>query len=71
MLWVTGTTGEVEFVNRACREFFAITPEAASEGVWRSLIHPDDASEYLAAFDKAIKERASLFAEARSRRGDG
>jgi PAS domain S-box-containing protein len=71
MMWVTGTTGEIEFINKAYREFSGITCEEARAGKWRTLLHPDDASGYLPVFDRAIREHTSFSAEGRVRRADG
>ena len=71
MMWVTGPTGQAEFVNRLYRNFSGITSEEAQAGRWRLLLHPDDAPEYLAAFDRAVRKRAPFSAEARVRRADG
>ena len=71
MMWVTGATGEVEFINRMYREFSGITCEEARVGEWRMLLHPDDAPEYIAKFVSAMKEHTPFSAEARVRRADG
>ena len=71
MLWVTGPEGEIEFINRMYREFSGLAGEEARADNWRSLLHPDEASGYLAAFDRAMKEHTSFSAEARVRRADG
>jgi len=71
MMWVTNEEGGIQFVNRMYREFSGITCEEAQADKWRTLLHADDASQYLAAFDKAIKERSSFSAEARMRRPNG
>ena len=71
MMWVTNAQGELEFINRMCRDFCGITCEEAQAGKWRTLLHPDDAPVYLAAFERAIREHTSFSAEARMRRADG
>jgi PAS domain S-box-containing protein len=71
LMWVTGATGEVEFINRLYRSYFGVTAEQIQRGGRRSLIHPDDAREYFAAFDRAVTKRATFRAEARFRRADG
>ena len=71
MLWVTGPTGEIDFLNRAYREFSGLTLEEAHGHKWRSTLHPDDAPEYLAKFDSAMREHTSFSAEGRVRRADG
>lgn len=63
MMWVTNPEGELAFINRVYRVFSGIGCEEALAGKWRALIHPDDASQYLAAFDQAVRERKSFSAE--------
>ena len=71
MMWVTDTGGKVEFVNRALREFCGAACEEVEGGQWHLPLHPEDAPEYFAAFDRAAKEHTSFEAEARVRRADG
>ena len=71
MMWVTDAEGGNQFVNRAYREFCGITHEQADGCKWHLLIHPDDAPEYIAAFQRAVREQTSFEAEARIRRADG
>jgi PAS domain S-box-containing protein len=71
IMWVTGVSGELEFINSAFREYFDTTCEQVQERKWQMLIHPDDVSVYLAAFESAVQRREVFKAEARVRRGDG
>jgi PAS domain S-box-containing protein len=71
IIWVTDAEGRIQFVNRTYREYFGATFEEVEGGAWRSLIHPDDAAGYIAAFERAGLERTSFTGEARVRRGDG
>ncbi|MDR3703184.1 MAG: PAS domain S-box protein [Candidatus Sulfopaludibacter sp.] len=71
LMWVTDAGGEVQFINRAYREFGGATFEEVEGGKWQLLIHPDDAPEYLATFRNAIKERSRFRTEVRARRADG
>jgi len=71
MMWVTGPQGEVEFVNRAYREYFNTTADQILKHNWQLKLHPDDAPQYIAAFDSAVKKRGLYRADARVRRGDG
>ncbi|HEV3331599.1 MAG TPA: PAS domain S-box protein [Bryobacteraceae bacterium] len=70
-LWVTDREGGAQFVNRAYAEFFGVTHEQAEGRKWHALIHPDDASEYVAAFQRAVQDHTPYNAEARARRADG
>ncbi len=71
LMWVTGADGEIQFINRAYREFCGITWEQLGEGKWKSLIYPDDVPECAGAFQRAVEERTPFSAEARLRRVDG
>jgi PAS domain S-box-containing protein len=68
LMWVTDAEGATQFINRAYREFSGITYEI---GKWRSLLHSDDALEYVQGFLCAVREHAPFRAEARIRRADG
>ena len=71
MMWVTGPTGQIEFINQLYRNFSGTTSEEARDGKLRLLLHPEDAPAYLEAFDRAIRERAPFSAEGRVMRADG
>ena len=71
MIWVTDAEGKNQFINRQYREFCGTTLEQVDGGKWQLLIHPDDAPEYVGAFQRAVLERTSFRAEARIRRADG
>ena len=71
MIWVTDAEGGNQFINRAYREFCGTTCEQVEGGKWHLLIHPEDVTEYVAAFQRAVRERAPFSAEARIRRADG
>jgi len=71
MMWVTNAEGGTQFINRAYREFCGITLEQVEGGNWQLLIHPDDAPEYVGAFQRAVLEHTPFRDEARVRRADG
>ena len=71
MMWVTDARGRNQFINRAYREFCGITHEQVEGGKWQLLLHPDDAPEYIGAFQRAVREHTPFRAEARVRRADG
>jgi PAS domain S-box-containing protein len=71
MMWVTDADGGNRYVNRICREFFGTTCEDVAEDKWQPLFHPDDAPNYVRAFQRALQERAPFRTEARVRRADG
>ena len=71
MMWVTDAQGENQFVNRTYREFAGTTFQQVEGGKWQTLVHPDDALDYIGAFQRAVREHAPFRAEARVRRADG
>jgi diguanylate cyclase (GGDEF)-like protein/PAS domain S-box-containing protein len=71
MLWVTDTEGGVRFVNRTYNEFFGTTYEQVENSNWKSLLHPDDAPDYMHSFLQAVGEHLPFQGETRVRRGDG
>ena len=71
LVWVIDPTGRVNFVNRAYCEFFGIPPDTIEHGGWTPLLHPDDASGYIAEVKAALAEQRSFSAMARVRRNDG
>jgi PAS domain S-box-containing protein len=71
MLWVSDKQGNLEFINKECREFFETASSEMTASDWQSLIHPDDAPEYVASFGRAMKERAPFRADARVRKANG
>ena len=72
MMWVTGADGGVQFINLTYREFCGTSYEDVQAGnFWKELIHPDDAPEYVGAFDRAVREQTPFRAESRIRRADG
>ncbi len=71
MIWVTDVQGRIEFVNRACCQFFGVTQETIQTIGWQSLVHPEDASAYVDEFVACLRERMPFHALARVRRHDG
>jgi PAS domain S-box-containing protein len=71
MMWVTDAEGGNTFINRAYREFSGATLEDVEGDKRQILIHPDDAPEYIGAFERAVREHTPFRAEARVRRADG
>jgi PAS domain S-box-containing protein len=71
IMWVTNADGNLEFINKAYRDFFSVTREEFEDGEWQLHLHPDDSPKYEAAFTVAVKNHNSFSAEARVLRGDG
>jgi PAS domain S-box-containing protein len=70
-IWVTDPTGGIEFLNAAYCDFFGVTVEQVRGPKWATLLHPDDADPYVAAYYEALRQRKFFRAEARVRRADG
>ena len=71
ILWVTNAEGGNQFINRGFREFCETTYEEVEGHKWQVMIHPEDASGYVATFYRAVREHAPFQAEVRVRRADG
>jgi len=71
MIWVHGADGGIQFVNKAYRDFFGVSPEEASGPDWQPLLHPDDSQAYVKDFLESLKERRRFHHEARVRRANG
>ncbi|MGA2212924.1 MAG: PAS domain S-box protein [Bryobacteraceae bacterium] len=71
MLWVTGSDGGIQFVNRAYREMCGVTSEQVEGHKWQSTIHPDDTPGYAAMFQRAVRAHTPYRAEGRFRSASG
>ena len=71
IIWVTDAEGTNQLANRIHREFFGVDPAQWDCDRWALLLHPDDRSEYLGSFRRAVQERTPFRAEARVQRSDG
>jgi PAS domain S-box-containing protein len=71
MIWAMDRFGAIEFVNKAFRVFFGVTPERVRHDGWRGLLHPDDAARYMSAYEDAVANRQQFRAQARVRSGSG
>jgi len=68
---VTDAQGGTRFINREYRRFCGLTAEQVEREGWELLLHTDDAPDFVARFQQALKERTRFKAEQRSRRADG
>src|SRR6185503_16855013 len=71
IIWAMDGGGAIEFVNKAFREFFGVTPERVRHDAWRGLLHPDDAARYMNAYHDAAATRMQFRAQARVRSASG
>jgi len=71
IMWVSDAGGGVTFANRTSREFFG-EPFDRLEGCgWISLLHPDDAPDFLRMVMRSLRDRTGFQGEVRLRRADG
>ncbi len=68
LMWVTDAAGGVEFINRAYREMCGVEFEQVQGRQWASMIHADDAGEYVKNFERAVREHTRFNGEARVQR---
>ena len=71
LIWQGGPRGDLIYVNQRAAELMDMSVEVVKAGEWRSLLHPQDAPAYLAAFDKAILDRSYFQHRARIRNREG
>ena len=71
MLWLTSSTGHVEYFNRVWREFTGRPVEQDLGDGWIENLHPDDVERTLAAYRGAFDAQATYEIEYRLRRYDG
>ncbi|HUE05508.1 MAG TPA: PAS domain S-box protein [Bryobacteraceae bacterium] len=70
-IWVTGTTGQCEFVNKAWLDFSGRPFEDELGSGWMEGLDPEDRERCLADFAQASTNRAKFQGEYRMRRADG
>ncbi len=70
IIWFIDQHGHCRYINRFYLEFFGKTEAEVTDEGWRLLIHPDDASLYIAAVLAAARERKSLCSRSRMCRHD-
>ncbi len=63
--------GDTLFVNAAAAEIAGIVPGRMTQGSWIALLHPQDSTRVVAAWEAFLAERAPFRCEYRFRRPDG
>lgn len=71
MIWVTNAVGEIEFINKAYREFFGVTLTQVQSVGWRMLVHPDDTVRYVDEYLFCHEQHKPFQAQGRVYRKDG
>jgi PAS domain S-box-containing protein len=72
IIWTAETTGEPDYTNKAFLQYCGIEngKELLGKG-WRAMIHADDVTQALQAWEHALDTGASYVREVRFRRHDG
>ncbi len=65
LIWVTDAAGSIEFVNRGYSEFFGVTRDEVAARGWQPFVHPEDAADYVGAFEAARRAHTPFHARAR------
>jgi PAS domain S-box-containing protein len=58
LTWQVDTHGNAVFLNQRFMEMFGMTADMLMPTGWQSIIHPDDASGYVAALQQALRDRS-------------
>lgn len=71
LIWQTDPKGNNVYLNPRYQDLFGVPSEEIMGMGWQALIHPDDAPEYLAAFEQAQRQRARYQRRMRVKSKDG
>ena len=71
LIWQMDPHGDMIYVNQRAAELMDMGVEELMAGEWRSILHPQDAPAYLAAFDKAVLDRSYFKHRVRIRNREG
>lgn len=70
-VWSTLPDGTVDFVNQRWQEITGLPAQEALGWNWEAVLHPDDRTEFDAAWRAALKDRKAMEHEIRVRGPDG
>ncbi len=71
LIWMTDAEGGNLFINKIYRKFIGVSLEQVEGDRWQSFLHPEDASDYVEAFQRSVDEQTTFRAAARVRCADG
>ncbi|HVW65270.1 MAG TPA: PAS domain S-box protein [Nitrosospira sp.] len=71
LTWRVDAGGNAVYLNQRFRELIGMTLEELMPIGWRSIIHPDDAKRYLAAFEEALRKHSRFQQRVRIRVANG
>ncbi|MEO8767950.1 MAG: PAS domain-containing protein [Nitrosospira sp.] len=58
LTWQVDASGNAVYLNQRFMDLIGLTLEELMSAGWRSIIHPDDAPAYVAAFEQALRDRS-------------
>jgi PAS domain S-box-containing protein len=71
LTWQVDTKGNAVYLNQRFEDILGIAVKDLMPTGWRSVIHPDDAPAYLAAFEQALRDRVRFRHRARIKTAEG
>ncbi|WP_090370934.1 PAS domain S-box protein [Nitrosospira sp. Nl5] len=71
LIWQVDARGNPVYVNPRFVEMMGVTAEKLMRVGWRSIIHPDDATGYLAAFEQVLRDRSRFQQRVRAKTSKG
>ncbi|ABB74793.1 PAS/PAC sensor hybrid histidine kinase [Nitrosospira multiformis ATCC 25196] len=71
LIWQVDPQGNAVYLNQRYQYMFGKSLEELMPTGWRELLHPDDAPAYVAAFERALHDRAHLRQRVRARTAEG
>jgi len=71
VVWTCGSDGRADYFNARWYEVTGQTPEEAKDLGWSEIIHPDDRTRVMEAWEQAVKLTETFEIEVRYRMADG
>jgi PAS domain S-box-containing protein len=71
LTWRVDAGGNAVYLNQRFRDLIGVPLDQLMPGGWRSIIHPDDAQRYLAAFEEALRKHSRFQQRVRIRTANG
>jgi len=68
LIWITRADGEPEYYNESFYHYTGLKFDHLKENQWQALIHPDDLSEALQIWERALRNKEACESEYRLRR---
>lgn len=71
LTWQVDREGNVVYLNQRYMDMVGMTLEELMPAGWRSILHPEDAPAYIAAFEQALRDRSHFQYRVRIRTAKG